>query len=73
MYIGATPKVRHNSSGSHEKVGNDHKRSRRQLGSIIPREAKVPEPSVCHPSQTVRWLGPSETNQIETLADGEDL
>jgi hypothetical protein len=29
--------------------------------------------SDCHPSQTVRWLGSSETDQIETVADGEDI
>ena len=30
-------------------------------------------PSDCYPSLTVRRLGSSETNQIETIADGEIL
>jgi hypothetical protein len=37
------------------------------------RVQKVWVPSDCHPSQTVRWLGSSETNQIETLADSGDI
>jgi hypothetical protein len=35
---------------------------------------RVPEvciPSDCHPSQTVRWLGSSETNIGSKLADGK--
>jgi hypothetical protein len=62
-------------------ITNDHVDSRvcRQVhlfnirspsgGKVPGKVRKVCVPTDCHPLQTVRWLGSSETNQIEALAD----
>ena len=57
-----------------EKVGNDHKRSRRQLGlssGPLVQHINPPGGKVSNRVRKVRWLDSSETNQIETLADSE--